>query len=144
MMKKIFLDTNIVLDFLGERENFYEPAAKILTLADQKKILVYTSPTSISNVYYILAKYENSKIALEKIRKFKVLCNISIMNNEVVERAINSDFKDFEDGMQYFSAIAEKCEIIITRNEKDFKNAMIPVMNADSFLQMIKSKIDIK
>lgn len=143
-MKKIFLDTNIVLDFLGERENFYDAAAKLLTLADQKKILVYTSPTSISNAFYILAKYENSKIALEKIRKFKVLCNISIMNNEVVERAINSDFKDFEDGMQYFSAIAEKCEIIITRNEKDFKNAMIPVMNADSFLQMIKSKIDVK
>jgi len=137
-MEKIFLDTNIVLDFLGERENFYEAAAKILTLADQKKITVYTSPSSISNAYYILAKYENPKAALEKIRKFKVLCSISIMNDEVVERAINSDFKDFEDGMQYYSAIAENCEIIITRNEKDFKSALIPVMNAESFLQIIK------
>lgn len=137
-MKKIFLDTNIVLDFLGERENFYEPAAKVLTLADQKIITVFTSPTSVSNAYYILAKYENSKSALEKIRKFKVLCNISVMNDEVVERAINSDFKDFEDGMQYYSAIAESCDIIITRNEKDFKNSMIPVMNAESFLQIFK------
>jgi len=137
-MKKIFLDTNIVLDFLGERENFYEPAAKVLTLADQKIIMVFTSPTSVSNAYYILAKYENSKSALEKIRKFKVLCNISVMNDEVVERAINSDFKDFEDGMQYYSAIAESCDIIITRNEKDFKNSMIPVMNAESFLQIFK------
>lgn len=137
-MKKIFLDTNIVLDFLGERENFYGSAARVLTLADRKEITVYTSPSSISNVYYILAKYENPKAALEKIRKFKVLCNISIMNDEIVERAINSDFQDFEDSMQYFSAIAENCEIIITRNEKDFKNALIPVMNAESFLQIIK------
>ena len=70
-MQKIFLDTNIVIDFLGEREHFYEAAAKILTLADRKKIKIFTSPTAISNAYYLLAKYESSKIALEKIRKFK-------------------------------------------------------------------------
>lgn len=133
-MKKIFLDTNIILDFLGEREGFYEAPAKIMTLADKKKIQVYTSPSSISNVFYVLAKYENSKIALEKIRKFKLLCSMSVMDDEVVEKAIHSNFKDFEDAMQYFSALASNCNIIITRNEKDFKNAMIPVMNAESYL----------
>ena len=133
-MKKIFLDTNIILDFLGEREGFYEASAKIMTLADKKKIQVYTSPSSISNVFYVLAKYENSKIALEKIRKFKLLCSMSVMDDEVVEKSIHSNFKDFEDAMQYFSALASNCNIIITRNEKDFKNAMIPVMNAESYL----------
>lgn len=133
-MKKIFLDTNIILDFLGEREGFYEASAKIMTLADKKKIQVYTSPSSISNVFYVLAKYENSKIALEKIRKFKLLCSMSVMDDEVVEKAIHSNFKDFEDAMQYFSALASNCNMIITRNEKDFKNAMIPVMNAESYL----------
>ena len=133
-MKKIFLDTNIILDLLGEREGFYEASAKIMTLADKKKIQVYTSPSSISNVFYVLAKYENSKIALEKIRKFKLLCSMSVMDDEVVEKAIHSNFKDFEDAMQYFSALASNCNIIITRNEKDFKNAMIPVMNAESYL----------
>lgn len=133
-MKKIFLDTNIILDFLGEREGFYEASAKIMTLADKKKIQVYTSPSSISNVFYVLTRYENSKIALEKIRKFKLLCSMSVMDDEVVEKAIHSNFKDFEDAMQYFSALASNCNIIITRNEKDFKNAMIPVMNAESYL----------
>ena len=137
-MKKIFLDTNIILDFLGEREGFYEASAKIMTLADKKKIQVYTSPSSISNVFYVLAKYENSKIALEKIRKFKLLCSMSVMDDEVVEKAIHSNFKDFEDAMQYFSALASNCNIIITRNEKDFKNAMIPVMNGESYLQTLK------
>jgi predicted nucleic acid-binding protein len=137
-MQHLFLDTNIVIDFLGERELFYEASAKVLTLADQKKVKIFTSPTSITNVYYILAKFENSKIALEKIRKFKLLCDISIMDNEVVEKAIHSNFKDFEDAMQYFSAIASNCDLIITRNEKDFKNALIPVMNAESYLQTLK------
>lgn len=137
-MKKIFLDTNIILDFLGEREGFYEASAKILTLADKKKIQVYTSPSSISNVFYVLARFENSKIALEKIRKFKLLCLMSVMDDEVVEKAIHSDFKDFEDAMQYFSALASNCDIIITRNEKDFKNALIPVMNAESYLLSLR------
>lgn len=137
-MQKIFLDTNIIIDFLGEREVFYEPAAKIMTLADRKKIKIFTSPSSISNSYYLLSKYENTKTALEKIRKFKVLCTISIMDDEVVEKAINSDFKDFEDAMQYFSALASHCDLIVTRNEKDFKNAMIPVMNGESYLQTLK------
>ena len=138
-MKKIFLDTNIILDFLGEREGFYEASAKIMTLADKKNIQLYTSPSSISNVFYVLAKYENSKIALEKIRKFKLLCSMSVMDDEVVEKAIHSNFKDFEDAMQYFSALASNCNIIITRNEKDFKNAMIPVMNAESYLLSLRN-----
>ena len=138
-MKKIFLDTNIILDFLGEREGFYEASAKIMTLADKKKIQVYTSPSSISNVFYVLTRYENSKIALEKIRKFKLLCSMSVMDDEVVEKAINSDFKDFEDAMQYFSALASNCDVIITRNEKDFKNALIPVMNAESYLLSLRN-----
>lgn len=137
-MQKIFLDTNIVIDFLGERANFYQPAAKILTLADQKKIVIYTSPTSISNTYYLLSRFENTKIALEKIRKFKVLCSISMMDDEVIEKAINSDFKDFEDAMQYFSALASNCDLIVTRNEKDFKNAHIPVLNGESYLETLK------
>lgn len=138
-MKKIFLDTNIILDFLGEREGFYEASTKIMTLADKKKIQVYTSPSSISNVFYVLTRYENSKIALEKIRKFKLLCSMSVMDDEVVEKAIHSNFKDFEDAMQYFSALASNCNIIITRNEKDFKNAMIPVMNAESYLLSLRN-----
>ncbi|MEJ8598251.1 PIN domain-containing protein [Riemerella anatipestifer] len=137
-MQKIFLDTNIVLDFLGKRENFYDASAKVLTLADRKKIKVYTTSNTISTTYYLLSKFENSRIALEKIRKFKLLCSISTINDEVIDKAVNSRFKDFEDAIQYFSAVATNCDLIITRNEKDFKNALIPVMNAESYLQTLK------
>ena len=109
-MQRIFLDTNVVIDFLGERKPFYESVAKILTLADNKKIKIFTSPTTISTTYYILNRLECSKIALEKIRKFKLLCDISVMDNEVIDKAIISNFKDFEDALQYFSAIATNCD----------------------------------
>ena len=137
-MQRLFLDANIVIDFLGEREPFYESAAKILTLADNKKIEVFTSPITISTTYHILAKFEGSKVALEKIRKFKLLCGISIIDSEVIDKAINSNFKDFEDAIQYFSSIATNCDLIITRNEKDFKNALIPILNSESYLQTLR------
>lgn len=138
-MRRVFLDTNIVLDFLGERTPFYTAAAQLLTLADKKKIKVFTSPTSIGNTYYILSKYENTRTALEKIRKFRLLCEVSVMDDEVVDKAIHADFRDFEDSMQYFSALAAKCDIIITRNEKDFKQGLLPVMDAARFLNIFKN-----
>ncbi len=138
MMQKLFLDTNIILDFLGERENFYEPAAKLMTIADKKQIEIFTTTTSITNVFYILSKFEGQKTAWEKVRKFKLICGISVTDDEVVEKALNSDFKDLEDALQYFSAVATNCDLLITRNEKDFKNALIPVMNAESFLQALR------
>lgn len=139
-MQKILLDTNIIIDFLGERKGFYDPAAKIMTLADRKKIKIYVSAVSMATAYYVLAKYENKKAALEKVRKFKVLCEISSMNNQVFEKALNAPFDDFEDALQYFSAVEDSCDLIVTRNEKDFKTALIPVMNPENYLQSLKQK----
>lgn len=139
-MKSIFLDTNVIIDFLGEREPFYISSAKVVTLADKKKIKLLISPISITTVHYILSKYESPASALEKIRKFKIISEISIVNEIVIDKAINSNFKDFEDAVQYFSAIESKCDVLLTRNEKDFKNAMVPVMDAEAFLKSINIK----
>lgn len=137
-MQRIYLDTNIVLDFLGERQPFYEASAKVLTLADRKKIKIFVSPITISTAYYVLAKFESNKVALDKIRKFKLLCEVSVMDSEVIDKAIISDFKDFEDALQYFSALSTNCDLILTRNEKDFKSALIPILNCESYLQTLK------
>lgn len=137
-MQKLFLDTNVVIDFLGERMPFYTAVAKVLTLADQKKIKILISPSSISTTYYLLSKYENNVSALDKMRKFKLLCDMSVMNDDVIEKALHSNFKDFEDAIQYYSAIESKCDVIITRNERDFKEALIPVMNAENYLNTLR------
>lgn len=134
MNKRLFIDTNIMLDLLAEREPFYLPAAKLATLADQKQITMVVSPISFATVNYLLSKFENSATAKEKLRKFKIICEVCSIDEDIVEKALNSAFKDFEDSLQYFSALAADCAILIARNGKDFQESMIPVMTADGYL----------
>ncbi len=136
-MKTLFLDTNIILDLLGERHPFYESAAKLATLADKKNLIMVVSPISFATVSYILSKFESAEIVKEKLRKFKIISEISKIDGDIVEKGLNSKFTDFEDALQYFSAIDSECDILITRNGKDFKASVIPVMSAEEYLKSI-------
>lgn len=137
MSKRIFLDTNIILDLLGERKPFYDSIAKIATLAEKEKLTMVVSPISFATVNYFLAKYENSEIAREKLRKFKIICKICSLDEQTIEKGLNSSIRDFEDALQYFSATESECSIIISRNGKDFKQSLLPVMTADEFLKSL-------
>ena len=136
---KLFLATNVMLDFLGEREPFYLSSAKIATLADKRKLTINVSALSFATVSYFLTKYEGVNKAKEKLRKFKVISEICELDELIIEKGLNSDFSDFEDSLQYFSALRAECDIIITRNGKDFKKSQIPVMTPDEFLLSLKS-----
>lgn len=140
MSKRVFIDTNVMLDFLGEREPFYDPIAKIATLAEKERLTMVVSPISFATVNYFLSKFESSKIAREKLRKFKILCEICSINEQTVEKGLNSSIKDFEDALQYFGATESDCEIIITRNGKDFKKSLLSVMTAKEFLSSLNKK----
>ncbi|MGA9639600.1 type II toxin-antitoxin system VapC family toxin [Flavobacterium sp.] len=136
-MSRIFLDTNVILDLLGERIPFFDSIAKVATLADQKKLTMIVSPLSFTTIDYVLNKYETSGSVLNKLRKFKIICEICEVNEETIEKALNSNFKDFEDAVQYFTALQSNCSIIITRKGKDFKNSTIPIMTAEEYLSSI-------
>ena len=138
MKQRIFIDTNIILDLLGERLPFYQAAAELATLADQKKIILVVSPISFATVNYLLSKFEGTSVAIEKLRKFKIISEICKLDESIIEKGLNSSFKDFEDALQYFSAVESNCDLIITRNEKDFKGSILPVMSASEFLKTIK------
>jgi len=136
---KLFLDTNVMLDLLGEREPFYLSSAKIATLADKRKLKINVSALSFATVSYFLTKYEGVKKTKEKLRKFKVISGICELDELIIEKGLNSDFSDFEDSLQYYSALRAECDIIITRNGKDFKKSQIPIMTPDEFLHSMKS-----
>ena len=136
-MSRIFLDTNVILDLLGERVPFFDSIAKIATLADLKKLTLIVSPLSFTTIDYVLNKYETSESVLNKLRKFKIICEVCEVNEETIDKALNSSFKDFEDAVQYFTALQSNCSIIITRNGKDFKNSTIPIMTAEEYLSSI-------
>ncbi len=137
MSKRIFIDTNVMLDFLGERVPFYEAIAKIAVLAEKSELTMVVSPISFATVNYFLSKFEGSKTAIEKLRKFKILCEICTLNEQTIEKGLNASIKDFEDALQYFSATESQCEILLTRNGKDFKKLLLPVMTPDEFLKSL-------
>jgi hypothetical protein len=129
-----------MLDLLGERMPFYNSIAKIATLADKGQIIMTVSALSYGTVNYLLTKYENSETAKEKLRKFKIISEICALDELIIEKGLNSNFSDFEDSLQYFSALKAECNILITRNERHFKESQIPVMTADEYLQSINKK----
>ena len=132
-MKKLLIDTNIIVDLLAKRENFYQDAQKLFTLADEKNILLFISSLTFVNTHYILSKHLNADEARKLLIKFKVLVEVLPLENKIVELALASDFKDFEDAIQYYTALGNKLDMIITRNKKDFKISEIPVFTADEF-----------
>lgn len=135
-MDKIFVDTNIVIDLLSKREEFYKPASRLFTLADNKEIILAISSLTFANTFYLLSKELDTVKVKEILRKFKLLVKVLPMDDKIIDLSLNSNFKDFEDAIQYFTAIENKFEIIIIRNLKDFKLSKIPVMTANDYLTM--------
>lgn len=138
-MRTLFLDTNVILDLLAQRSPFYDPIAKLATLADLKKLRLVATPISFTTVHYILAKYESSEIVLNKLRRFKIICEVCTVDEETIEKSLNSEFTDFEDAVQYFAAVQANCNVIITRNAKDFKLSALPLMTAEEYLSSLSA-----
>lgn len=128
------------MDLLGERVPPYNSIARIATLADKGQVKMVVSSFSYPTVYFLLSKFENSEKVKEKLRKFKIISEISDLDEIVIEKGLASNFKDFEDALQYHCALKAECNILITRNAKDFKESEIPVMTGEEFLQSIKNK----
>ncbi|HRN42539.1 MAG: PIN domain-containing protein [Flavobacteriales bacterium] len=134
-MDKVFVDTDIILDLLSKREPFYTYSAHLFSEADKGKIKIHVSSLSFSNLNYILTRQYSADQARKKLLKFKTLVTVLAVTDKVVELALSSDFKDFEDGLQYFTAIENNLKTLLTRNLKDYKSAEITVMTAEQFLK---------
>ncbi|OFX18471.1 MAG: twitching motility protein PilT [Bacteroidetes bacterium GWA2_31_9b] len=138
-MKKVLLDTNIVIDLLAKREPFYQEAAKIFTLADRKVINLFVSALSFANVNYVLLRQRKPEEAKLILRKLKLLVGVLSLDEKIISLSLNdNDFKDYEDALQYYSALENDIEVIISRNLKDFQYSKLPVMTADQFINSIE------
>jgi predicted nucleic acid-binding protein len=134
-MENIFVDTNIIIDLLAKRDLFYKDAQALFTLSDKREIQLCISSLSFANAYYSIVKHHKDIDAKKYLAKFKVLVKVLPLEDKAIELALASDFNDFEDGLQYFIAMDNESDIIITRNKKDFKNAKIPVMTAGEYIR---------
>lgn len=132
-MEKIFVDANIVMDLLEKREEFYQEAQELFTLSDKKNVKLYVSALTLANVHFLLFKHLKME-ARKALAKFKVLVEVLAIDDKIIDLSSTSDIKDFEDAIQYYTAIENEMDIIITRNKKDFKNVDLPILTAKEFL----------
>lgn len=130
---RLFLDTNIVVDLLEGREPFCYDAARLFTLAHDNKVQLLVSPMTFSTTSFLLRKHgpEGVRNLLSNLRQ---LVSVTISDEQTVDDSIASQFKDFEDAMQYYTALYAKAEIIITRNGKDFTASKLPIMTASEYI----------
>ncbi len=137
-MKYFFIDTNILFDFLLAREPHATLAARLLSLSQEKKCGLYVSVISFNNLYYVLKKISSHSKAMSSIAGLSVYLRIVDFDKNILNQALNSDFKDFEDAIQYYSALQiSKIDGIITRNLKDFKLSEIPVLSPEMALGLM-------
>jgi len=138
-MKKILIDTDVILDFFFDRKPFSENSSIILSMCQRKHIHGFVTPVIISNSYYLLRRTAQHYKVIAKLKQLLTITDVLNMNKQVVENALNSDFKDFEDALQNFAAVSDgDIDVIVTRNVKDFKKSEIAVLTPESFLKLTK------
>jgi predicted nucleic acid-binding protein len=135
-MEKVLVHTNIVIDLLAKRESFYQEAQELFTLSDKKKVKLFISSLTFANTHYILSQGLKLESTRKMLRKFKVLVEVLPMDDKIIDLSLDSDFTDFEDAIQYYTALENDIGIVLTRNLKDFKLAKIPVLTAKDYLKL--------
>jgi predicted nucleic acid-binding protein len=134
MNKKLFIDSDIILDVLTKRDMFYESAVEIFDLGYAKKLDLYTTAVVLANVFYLLRKKYGTEKSKEQIKKLRLIIKVLPINEKIVDDALTSKFGDFEDSLQYFSAKENNIPVLITRNTKDYKEKGLIIQTAEEYL----------
>ncbi len=138
---KVYIDSDIILDLLLEREGFYEYAALIFENSEKGNIYVFTSSISIANISYLIRKeIKNSKKVKEYIKNLIEFIHILSVEESTIQEALETDFLDFEDSIQYITAVQNQMDYILTRKKKDYKNSSIKVYDSKEFYEKIIHK----
>jgi predicted nucleic acid-binding protein len=137
-MKKLFLDTNVIVDLIADRKPFSKYAILIFQKAEQKEIQLFTSSHSIATTHYLLKKYLSEKELREVLHHLLDYLTIIAVDSEILRKGLRSNHKDFEDSIQiYCASTVKKMDAIVTRNKKDYKASEIPAYNPDEILSRI-------
>jgi len=134
-MKKILLDTDVILDFLLDRKPFSDYTLQVLLKCENKELQAFVTPVIVANTYYLLRQKASHVYVIEQLKRLLTIISVLSMDQRQVMSALDSKFTDFEDALQYFSALQHtKIEAILTRNTKDFKLSELPVFTPKEFL----------
>ncbi len=137
-MKKVFVDTNIIVDLIADRKPFSKFAVTIFQMAENKQLKLFASSHSLATTYYLLKKYVDEKTLRTIIYELTTYIQIIPVDATTLKKALKSKHKDFEDAIQMMCAYTvEKIDCIVTRNIKDYKDSEIPVMSPDELAEKL-------
>lgn len=117
---KILIDTNVILDFALERQPFYPESEQIFLLAEQKHIESYVSGATFGDLYYIIRKGKGKDWTMRFLNRLATFCQVATVNQSVITMALTANFRDFEDAIQYSTAVVNQLDVIVTRDSQDF------------------------
>jgi predicted nucleic acid-binding protein len=141
-MTHLFLDTSVVIDFLIDRKPNSQFAARLFDYSDRKMVKLYMAALSYNNIYYLLKKITSYKEAIRTLKILEELTETIDTNSKVIQQALHSDFKDFEDAIQYYSAFSNKrIQGIVTRNASDFKHSKLPVWAPEQAIHFVENQL---
>jgi len=135
--KSLFIDSDILLDLLLNREPFSHYVQLLLFESEKRNIKLYTSALVISNIHYVLSKYIGAASSKSRIKELIKVINVLSVENGIIALALDSYIADFEDAVQYLIAQRYNLDGIITRNIKDYKKSIIPILTASDFLKTL-------
>lgn len=136
MAYNLFVDSDVVIDFFTDREPHVNPASELFELNEQGFVKLYISAVSINNIYYIVRKFLGHKKTIEVVEALTEMTEIIGTTKIEIIQALKNDFSDYEDSVQYSSALTIKSlDAIVTRNIKDYRNSSIAVMTPLNFLK---------
>ena len=138
-MRKILIDTNVILDIALEREPFVNDAKEIIKLIDKQKIKAYISATTVTDIYYITRRKTSHKKVITFLDNLFVFVRVMSVNEDIVTKAMKSENKDFEDAIQIETSKQNDINVIITRNKKDFKNSGLQIYSPDEYINNLKN-----
>jgi predicted nucleic acid-binding protein len=134
-MKRLLIDTDVILDFFFDRQPFSDDAAILLSYCENKQIHGFITPVIISNIYYLLKRTASHDKVVEKLEQLLTIIDILSMDGRIVRLALKSGFRDFEDALQNFSAVSDgNIDVIVTRNIKDYVQSEMSVMTPEDFI----------
>lgn len=137
-MKRVLVDTDVCLDLLSNREPHVKSATRIFSLADKGKLKIAVCSLSFANLHYLLSRIYSTDQSRRKLAHFKTIVDVVAVDEKVIEMSLQSDFRDFEDAIQYYSAIRSNIQVLLTRNIKDYRFAKIAVLAPEMFLKTIE------
>ncbi len=135
-------DINFILDIFLKREPFYSPAAAVFKKVEKKELAGYLCALSFPTLFYLLSKELRRDKAMKTLEKLRVVFSVAPVDEKVIDLSLVSGFKDFEDAVQYYSALQAKADCIITRNKGDYRDDTLPVLTPEEFLASLETAVD--